>query len=201
VQNIFEDLAPAPGVTCHLAVNASQFSTTAVLCQIVEGALHVLGDYVREGDPGLCFAHIVTEANVDAGRSPRYVAAPSHFDAYDRRGFRAAASRVPVELRRGGPEHAGREEIRALTQRQLRGLPALKVSTRARWTLNAFSGGYARKLTKAGVLSEFAEEGAYRTLMEGLESFAALMRIAQREDQALNYKITDTGRRYLSARA
>jgi hypothetical protein len=77
----------------------------------------------------------------------------------------------------------------------------LKVSTRARWTLNAFSGGYARKLNKSGVLSEFAEEGPYRTLMEGLESFAALMRIAQREDEKLNLKVTDNGRRYLSARA
>ncbi len=98
--------------------------------------------------------------------------------------------------------HNGREEIRALTQRQLRGLPALKVSTRAKWTLNAFSGGYARKLTKAGVLSEFPDDGPYRTLMEGLESFAALMRIAApHEGERLNWQTSPQGRRYLSARA
>jgi hypothetical protein len=201
VQNIFEDLAPAPAVTCHLAINASQFSTTAVLVQLVEGCLHVVADWVREGDPGLTLAALVTEAVVEVGRNPRLLAPASHFDAYDRLGLRAAAARIPVEVRRGGAEHTGREEIRHLTKTQQRGLPALKVSTRARWTLNAFSGGYCRRLTKAGVLQEFAEEGVYRTLMEGLESFAALMRIASpRENERVNYKTTSDGRRYISAR-
>jgi hypothetical protein len=107
-----------------------------------------------------------------------------------------------VEIRRGGAEHTGREEIRALTQRQSRGLPLLKVSTRAKWTLNAFSGGYARSLTRAGVLTEFATEGPYRTLMEGLESFAALMKVkAREEDNTVNWKLDSHGRRYMSARA
>ena len=149
----------------------------------------------------MVLAHVLSEALVEAGGALRCLAPGEHFDTYSRSGLRAAASRIPVEIRRGGPSHVGREEIRQLLGRSLRGLPSLKVSTRARWTLNAFSGGYARKLNKAGVLSEFAEEGAYRTLMEGLESFAALMRIAQREDQAINYKMTEGGRRYISARA
>jgi len=41
-----------------------------------------------------------------------------------------------------------------------------------RWTLNAFSGGYCER-SQGGVLQDFAEEGRYRTVMEGLESFAA----------------------------
>ena len=202
VQNIFEDLSPAPAVTCHLAVNASQFATTAVLVQLVDGALHVIADWVREGDPGLSLAAIVTHATVESGRGARVLAPPGHFDKYDRLGLRAAAQRVPIELRRGGAEHTGREEIRALTQRQSRGLPMLKVSTRAKWTLNAFSGGYARSLTRAGVLTEFAADGPYRTLMEGLESFAALMKVkAREEDNSVNWKTDVHGRRYMSARA
>ncbi len=202
VQNIFEDLQPAPGVTCHLAVNASQFTTCAVLVQLVEGCLHVIADWVREGDPGLTLAALVTEAVVESGRNPRLLAPASHFDTYDRLGLRAAAQRIPVDLRRGGAEHTGREEIRSLTQRQMRGLPALKVSTRARWTLNAFAGGYCRRLTRAGVLGEFAEDGVYRTLVEGLESFAALMRISSpRENERINWKQDGAGRRYMSARA
>ncbi len=201
VQNIFEDLAPAPAVTCHLAVNASQYTTCAVLVQLVEGCLHVIADWVREGDPGLVLAHVISEATVEVGRAVKLCAPPSHFDAYDRLGLRAAAGRIPVVLQRAGAEHTGREEIRHLTKTQMRGLPALKVSTRARWTLNAFSGGYCRRLTKAGVLQEFAEEGVYRTLMEGLESFAALMRIASpRENERINWKTSPDGRRYASAR-
>lgn len=202
VQNISEDLTVAPSVTCHLAVNASQFSTTAVLVQLVEGALHVLADWVREGDPGLVLSDVVKEAGLEAGKACRVLAPSSHFGNYDRIGLRAAAARVPVEMRRGGSELEGREEIRSLLTRSQRGFPKLRVSTRARWTLNAFSGGYARLLTKAGVLTEFATEGPYRTLMEGLESFAALMKVKAREDDnSVNWKLDSSGRRYMSARA
>ena len=84
----------------------------------------------------------------------------------------------------------------------MKGLPAERVSTRARWTLNGFSGGYARPLRR-GVLSEHAEDGAYRTLFEGLEAFAALMRVVDRDEpgQSPQWQTTSDGRRYISAKA
>lgn len=71
----------------------------------------------------------------------------------------------------------GRPVIDDLLQREIGGLPALLVSDQAPWTLNAFTGGYSRVLLKQGQLADYAEEGAYRTLMEGLESFAGLMEL------------------------
>ena len=82
------------------------------------------------------------------------------------------------------------------------GIPALLVSSKAKWALNAMSGGYARAVTRAGVLSEFAVEGPYRTLMEGLEAFAALTGTsAEAEDRNVRYATAADGRRYISARA
>lgn len=80
-----------------------------------------------------------------------------------------------------------------------RGRPALLVSARARWTLNAFAGGYARD-PQRGHIADAAGEGIYRTLMEGLESYAALLRVQEaREGEELN-AVTRDGRQYRSAR-
>ena len=56
-------------------------------------------------------------------------------------------------------------------------MPQIQIGWRARWTLNAFSGGYARAMKKGGGLTDEAESNVYKTLMEGLESFAALLRV------------------------
>jgi hypothetical protein len=93
----------------------------------------------------------------------------------------------------------GRDEIRGLLQRQIRGLPALQISTRARWTLNAFAAGYARAVDKRGVVQEEAREGVYRTLMEGLEAFTALLKVGTLSDSPPNVRMTEGGQRYVSA--
>ena len=93
------------------------------------------------------------------------------------------------------------DEIRALLKRQVRGGPALRVSQKARWTLNGFAGGYCKSVSKNGMLSEFADEGPYKTLMEGLESFASLLKMGHLgEDQPINWATTPDGRRYISSR-
>ncbi len=80
-------------------------------------------------------------------------------------------------------------------------MPMLLVSDQARWTLNAFAGGYARVLLKAGVLADYAEEGPYRTLIEGLESFAGKLELgystAEEADATFN-AVTPAGRPYRS---
>ena len=82
------------------------------------------------------------------------------------------------------------------------GQPVVRVCTDARWTLNAFSGGYAKEVTRDGGVTEFAVEGPYKVLMEGLESLAALMKSSSlREDEPLKYAVAPDGRRYISALA
>ena len=71
---------------------------------------------------------------------------------------------------------------RPVTKTQSRALDALiLVAVAETFALNALSGGYCREVTRSGQLTEQAIEGPYRTLMEGIESFASLTKaIAQR---------------------
>jgi hypothetical protein len=80
--------------------------------------------------------------------------------------------------------------------------PCLQVAVEARWTLNAFLGGYARSVTSGKPVVGEADEGVYKVLMEGLEAFAAINSSAYGEtsEDAPTYAMDAQGRRYLSAR-
>ena len=86
-------------------------------------------------------------------------------------------------------------------QRERHGQPCLRVSSNARWTLNALAGGYARGL-KNGIITPEAEDGPYKVLMEGLESFAGLTDVSAffGDDSEVNYAYTPSGQRYISIR-
>lgn len=201
-QHVVEDLPSVARAPAYLALNATGGCTTAALLQLVDGGLMVLADWVREGDPGWSLEGIVREAALMAQGKPKLFAPQRHFSVYDLVGLKAAVRALPSELGRGGQEHQGREEIRSLLGRLTRGRPMVQVSTQARWTLNAFSGGYCREVTKHGSLTEQAIEGPYRTLMEGIESLAALTKaITVRDDDEVQYAFTKDGRRYISALA
>lgn len=196
--NVSDDLAVRSRIPTWLCLNASQGLTTAVVVQVVDGAVHVLQDYVREGDPGASLGSIVTDASLSFDK-PRLVAGDRHFGNYDHVGLRGAVARLPAELRHGAAELVGRDEIRRLLREQRRGYPALLVSTQARWTLNAFAAGYARQVDKRGVIQEEAREGVYRVLMEGLEAFTGLMKVGTLSDSLPNVRVTEGGQRYVSA--
>lgn len=199
--HVADQLYKLPRAPMYLAVNGTQMYTTAVLIQMVDGAFNILWDAVREGDPGATLEGMLRDANVEAGQKVKLFAPPDHFGNYDTIGLRGSARKVPVDLHKGGQPLDGRDEIRGLLQRNIKGHPALRVSGAARWALNAFSGGYCKEVLKTGMLTEFAVDGPYKTLMEGIESLAALLKFGQmREEQAVNWATATDGRRYISAR-
>jgi hypothetical protein len=158
-----------------LALNAKAGITTGVLCQFVDGALRIHRDYMREGDTSETAQWILDDAQRDARGGLRLVGPPIHFDQHNNMGLRQALR--PAELERGAsPDRLdlGRAAIRDLLQREMRGLPALLIDSRCRWTTAALAGGYALKEAKGGVISSEAQDGMYRTLMEGLESLVGM---------------------------
>jgi hypothetical protein len=203
--NVQDVLTALPRRSLWISANSDGRCTTAVLCQLVEGSLHVLSDRVREGEASQHIADMLQELSVDAGAGlrPRVMIPPQHYQQYSTVGLRAALHRVPVEYTRGGDPAGGRAEIVSMLSRLAHGRPALQVSSLARWTLNAFSGGYARELDRSGQLGAEARTGPYAVLMEGLESFAAItraVRAAEEDEPAVNYAYTSDGRRYISSR-
>jgi hypothetical protein len=121
-------------------------------------------------------------------------AGPSHFERYDTVGLRGAIARVPAELWSGGSIDKGRAELRSLLLRQIRGEPALRVSSEASWTLKAFAAGYARNGFKLATVGD----DIYQLLMEGLESLVGTAQLTA-EPQRARYAIAPDGRRYLTA--
>lgn len=201
-RNVLPDMSVVAGRTAWLTVNATKSLVACVLCQLFDGAVRVYTDWVREGEPMDILPGIVREANMEAGRAVEIVAGPPHFETFTNVGVRPAIAKTMQELRKGTPPEMGRDQIRDLLRREIRQMPALIVSDKARWTANAFAGGYARAMEKGGVLAEYAEEGQYRILMEGFESFAGLFRYGspERDDEAIVYDTTRDGRRFISAR-
>jgi hypothetical protein len=200
--NVADDIYKLARQPMFMAVNATSQCTTAVLVQIHDGVFSILWDGVREGDPGANLNSLVVEASLEAGQKPRLYAPPECFGNYDVIGLRGAARTIPIALSQSGFGLDGRDEMRAMLRRTVRGGPALKVSHKARWTLNALAGGYCRDVMKNGVLSEFAMDGPYKVIMEGLESLAALVKTGGvGEDQPINYQFTADGRRFVSSLA
>lgn len=201
--NIAEGLTQHSHRPLYLVMNATPSYTTAALVQHVDG-LRVLADFVEEGDPPTAARAIVTNAQLEAGTTAlKLIGPPVHFDRFNNVGLKQALARIPLELDRGADPNAGRAELRSMLQRQIRGQPAVVVAYRARWVLNGFSGGYARDFGKDAQLNDVAKEGAYRTLMEGLESFVGLLKVGADADGSnqRHYAYTADGRRYTSAHA
>lgn len=201
--NAVPEVPVSPHLPLYLALNATSSYVTGVLLQYDGKTLRVIADYVDEGDPGQIAASVVRRAYVEvSGARLRFIAPPSHFEHYSNVGLRAALARVPAELGMGGDTMTGRDALRRLFQISVRNLPAVQISYSARWTLNAFAGGYCRAVGPGGLLSAQPEEGVYASLMAGLESFAAISAAADPgqdvADQA-NMRRSADGRMYRSA--
>lgn len=199
--NVVDDLPKVKSRPYYLALNAEMGVVSAVLCQHVDGALWVLADWLREGDPGEVLGGILTDVSMEMGRTPKPVAGQQHFKQFDTIGLLAAARRVPIDVTSGGELLHGREELRKYMRAMRRGQPALLIASRASWTLRALSGGYARKVMKGGVLSGEPVENVYKVLCEGLEAFAGLLpsTVDRDMDDSPHYAVNDRGVRYMTA--
>jgi hypothetical protein len=229
---ITEDLSPVPGAKLTLAANATGAVTTAILVSDGQGVLRILADWVLEGPPAERAAEIAQAAIVSADAArlvpvrrervwddqlkaavpdrlllrrevPGWVVPPHHSDRYTNVGLVQAIRRIPAEVRVGGQETTGTLYIREALSRQVRGMPAIEISPNARWTLRALAGGYTRQMIH-GRLREYAEEGPYRVLMEGLESWCGMVSTRRDDNEDIDNRQPQriderTGRRYASA--
>ena len=230
--HIDERLELTRGRPLYLAANATGSTTTAVLIQAFDGRLSILADWVLEGAPAERIGDIAGEAALlgdsaifEAHRegvksweamlqvtapdpmrlrrmAPVWTVGPHHAERYTNVGLMQAVKSLPGELRIGGTEIDGSFYLREMLGRTERGLPVVSIGPGARWTLRALAGGYARAMIR-GRLQDHAEEGPYRVLMEGLESFCGMIRAGRSEDaeddSGPNYRYSRDGRRYLSA--
>lgn len=199
--NVVEDLGVVARTPVWLVVNTNGRFLTAAMIQHVDGCLRIVADWAREGDAaGL--GDLLRDASMFAGATVKVVLGPQHYMDFNTYGLLPACRKIPLTPSQGGAVVTGREELRTRMRQLVRGLPAVLVDAKAHWTLNAFSGGYCREVRKNSTLSDFAEDGIYKVLCEGLETFSALLQIGRPDDTAdegPNYAYTDKGVRYMTA--
>lgn len=212
-ENIVEGLGPFAGKPLFIAGSADNNGiVTAVLAQRAEGELRIFADWVREGVAAELVADIHAEAALMAetgrweerevlgdpeqpyklpvrveawSRLPlRWVVPARHRDTYQNVGLIAAIRAIPqgVSSVDGGTER-GRPALAAMLAQHHHGRARVLVAPSARWTLRGLTGGYARPIGRGGIAAAQPEPGIYATLMEGLESFAAVGAAVEREDE------------------
>lgn len=203
--NVVEDLPSIRSAGFFIVLGATRQYTAAALGQAEGTRIYFLMDWIREGDPGNTLADIFADAAREtAGARLMVCAPPVHWQNYDTIGLQPALRKLKQRASTGGDFLQGREQMRSKIGTLSHGHPSLQVSTRARWTLNGFAGGYARSLgTKGEPVTGNADEGPYKILFEAIESFMAVSaQVVERDgEDTPNYAIDSTGRRYLSARA
>ena len=197
VSHVEEHIDPAPQLTKWLALNCDSGYVTAVLMQY-DGGLEILADWIDDREPSQCVSDILKAAQLECGHF-QVVAHPNEFNQWNNHGLVAALHRVPKRPTQGQNPESGRPELRFLLEHRTRSRPSLLVSSRASWTLRAFSGGYARHIDRRGIVEIQAEKNVYRTLMEGIECVAAILRqSADDEDREQSYRTSRDGRSYKS---
>jgi hypothetical protein len=146
---------------------------------------------------------LVQEAIMYAGQQVLAVVPKEQFDKYNNYGLPQAARKLRMEPRQGGSVAKAQGCIAPWLRKEIQNQPAVIISDAARWTLNGFSKGYARKLNDAGMLSDTPEQNLYSLVMEALESFVMWFDIAQQQSSDIgdkNYATLPNGRRYLTSR-
>lgn len=178
VRHVAQDMQPARGRPLWLCLNATRSMVTGMVVQVFDGCVRIYGDIIREGEPSSVLGRLLADVQSDFSRKDlKLCCGPVHFDRYANVGLVAAVTKLPGRIDPTPSPDRGRSVIASLLQREHGGLPMLMVSDQARWTTNAFAAGYSRVLLKQGQLADYAEEGPYRTLIEGLEGFAGLVEL------------------------
>ena len=197
-----ESIEPAWGRAAYLAANATRSAVSAILLQCADGTMACLADWIVEGEASQALEGIAREASIHTGgQRLTLIAGKKHWEQYANVGLVQAARSLGLEVRPGGDPARGRELIRRELGRvsSLAVGQAFAVAPAARWTLNAFAGGYSTPLRDGHLAAEPADNH-YRLLMEGLEAFAGLMAFGlEDEEQPANWAWDASGRRYRSA--
>ncbi len=201
--HIIVDRYPVKGQKI-MAVNYEDGVVTGVVYDKGPNGITIISNFIREGDPQqrckelLEHGYYVAEgsSNLDV-----YVH-PAHYDnKYQNSGLLGALRKCGCNPKRSGDIMKGRGYIVESLRQRRGGIPVFRVHYKARHVLNGMSAGYAFEYKKVGAgLSDRANPGMYRTLMEGLECCLSIYTgsTAGIPQQPPNYRTGKNGQRYLS---
>ena len=199
--HVAEVLEIDPKRPVYFCVSSRPTITIGVLLQYFDGALRIFADWVLPGPPLDQFKPMVDEATAYAGKKPDIIVPMEQFEKYTGTGLPGAARIARLELRPAAMASTSQGNLKDYLRKTIRGEPALLVDMQARWVINGFAGGYARKLNSAGVMQDKPDDNQYRIVIEAIESFAgwfATMQDPSDNDPNRRYDTTKDGRQFLT---
>jgi hypothetical protein len=188
-----------------VAVNYEGGVLTGVLYQRGRNGFVVVDNIILEGDPQQRIKDLLEYSYHVAGSAGNLnvLVHPAHFDRYSTSGLIGALRKSGTDPKKSGDIMKCRNYLVEQLRSRRNGRTTFKVCEDARCVLNAFIGGYSFEYKKGSKgLLDRANEGMYRTLMEGFECALGLHQgIMVDEEDNYNYSIDKrTGKRYLSTR-
>lgn len=187
----------------YLAISARASYLAAAAIQYVNGRVIIYRDWVKEGPAVEMLELLLQEVIMYCNKEVLLVAPKEQFNKYTNFGLDQAARKLRITMRQGAEAIKSQGTLSSWLRKTVQGSPALVVSDSARWTLNGFMRGYARKLNDSGMLNDRPDENLYVPVMEAIESFVQWFDIAVRnesETSGARYAMTEDGRRYLTSR-
>lgn len=198
-QHIAATLSVSTRSKRYLVVSATPAMTAAALLQFRDGNIYVISDWVRN-EPALEALPIILKEAVLEGGSLTVVAPTEQFDKYTNNGIPSVLRTRKHTTIRGHLAAQSIGCIAKLLKTTNKGIQAFTVSQEAKWTVNALSRGYARKLLPTGSYSDFPEKNQYSLVMEAIESFTSYVNSGMIEgEDELTRSYTPGGRTYYSA--
>lgn len=187
----------------YMAVSARPSLVAGVIIQYINGRVIIYQDFVKQGPPMEVFEGLMQDAVMYANKEVLPVAPKEQFGKYTNYGLEQAAKRIRITLRSGTYAERAHNTLSPWLRKTIQGNPAMLVSDSARWSLNGFTRGYARKLNSSGLLNDRPEDNVYALVMEAIESFVMWFDVANHESSSnsgLRYATTSDGRKYLTSR-
>lgn len=199
--HVAQGLEPDRRRPIWLVVSSRPALTACAIVQMLDGALRVYADFIKEAPPMDCLVDIIRSVAMDYGVI-KLVAPQEQFDRYNNNGVVAACNRERLRIDQSASAVRAQGTLQKWMQRSVRGDPGFLVDDCARWTLNGLSLGYRRLITSAGLLADQPEDNVYKVLIEAIESFASwgdTLFDDMTGDKDTHYAYTPDGRKYISS--
>jgi hypothetical protein len=172
--NFVAEYEPPQGTQLAITFNASSTETTAVLVAVEGERLVVLADWASPVSPLEAVPDILAVVRaVYPGRRLSCWVTGDVADQKDRLPLMNALRTANLPAHRGGYASVARGALSPLIRTEVRGRRLLLVTSEAKHTGNALTGGYNFPMGKDLRMSGEPERGPHRTLVEGLETLAA----------------------------
>lgn len=188
---------PEPRFPLVLAINQQGQMIAAALMQADGLGLSIFRDWVTYELPDDALAMIYAEIKLTYPGVKVRNFVPADLHEQWTQSPLVSSLRKKGELGSGGFIYNAIGACKNTLRLQVRGQPALLIDPQARWSVNAFAGGYSFEVSASGQPKDTPQENEYSVLMGAIESVVASL---EQTSEAIdyNYAYTKDGRKYIS---